>query len=149
MNAGTFEAAPWGNCNLFSRRQTLLNRVWNFSEGITFKNSYEPGMKMRLIIFQLIHSSVKCVFDLISLLTGQIWLQMTFGCFMKKKNKKKKNTALRRWKSEAQNDIQKEQSTDFKSHSQTKLPTLTNLEDITLDRAKLRLDRYLCSGRGC
>ena len=90
MNAGTFEAAPWGNCNLFSRRQTLLNRVWNSSEGITFKNSYEPGMKMRLIIFQLIHSSVKCVFDLISLLTGQIWLQMTFGCFMKKKNKKKK-----------------------------------------------------------
>lgn len=118
MNASTFQAAPWGNCTLFSRRQTLLNRVWNSSEGITFKNSYEPGMKMRLIIFQFIHSSVKCVFDLISLLTGQIWLQMTFGCFMKKKKKTKQNTALRRWKSEAENDIQKEQCTDFKSHSQ-------------------------------
>ena len=44
-------------------------------------------MKMRLIIFQLIHSSVKCVFDLTSLLTGQIWLQMTFRCFREKKKK--------------------------------------------------------------
>lgn len=93
MNAGTFEAAPWGNCTLFSRRQTLLNRVWNSSEGITFSYSYEPGMKMRLIIFQaqLFHPSVKCVFDLISLPTHQIWLQMTFGCFRKKKTNKQTN----------------------------------------------------------
>ena len=51
-------------------------------------------MKMRLIIFQFIHSSVKCVFDLISLLTGQIWLQMTFGCLMEKKKKNKNKTLL-------------------------------------------------------
>ena len=150
MNASTFQAAPWGNCTLFSRRQTLLNRVWNSSEGITFKNSYEPGMKMRLIIFQFIHSSVKCVFDLISLLTGQIWLQMTFGCFMKKKKKNKTKHCSQEMKIWGREWYSKRTMHRFqKPLTKTKLPTLTNLEDITLDRAKLRLDRYLCSERGC
>ena len=144
MNTGTSEAAPWGNCTLFSRRQTLLNRVWNSSEGITFKNSYEPGMKMRLIIFQLFHSSVKCVFDLISLLTGQIWLQMTFGCFRKKKQLLSGDKNLRHRMIFIKNNAQISKAT----HKE-RLPALTNLEDITLDRAKLKLDGYPCSGCGC
>lgn len=49
-------------------------------------------MKMRLIILQSqLIFLVKCVLNLISLLTCQIWLQITFGCFRKKKKKQKKN----------------------------------------------------------
>ena len=115
------------------------------SEGITFKNSYKPGMKMRLIIFQLIHSSVKCVFDLISLLTVQIWLQMTFGCFRKKKKKLLSGDKNRR----PRMIFIKNNAQISKATHKERLSTLTNLEDITLDRAKLRLDGYPCSGCGC
>lgn len=44
------------------------------------------------------HFLVKCVFDLISLLRSQIWLEITFGGF---RNKKKITDATERWEAEA------------------------------------------------
>lgn len=52
MKDSTFKAATMRKLYLFSRTQALLNQVWNSSEGISFSYSYEPCMKMRLIILE-------------------------------------------------------------------------------------------------